>query len=88
MDIRVEYEIDGRRVSEHEFLGGIEAQVMAIAVQQITAKLEQVKCPVHETLPTDVTVKRSGDQLEFEASGCCDELQKAVNAAFSEQSSD
>lgn len=88
MDIRVEYEIDGHRVSEHEFASGIEGQILKIAADQITANLEQVHCPVHGTSPTNVTMERQGDELKFTASGCCDELQKAVNAAFSGQSSE
>ena len=67
--------------------GSLEAALQQTVYPQVRdnvdAKLRAVRCPVHGTTPTSVTIKGSSlDDLSWEAKGCCDKLVAAMRQAF------
>lgn len=67
--------------------GSLEAALHQVVYPQVrdnvAAKIRAVRCPAHGTTPTSVTVSgHSLDDLSWEASGCCDQLVKAIKLAL------
>lgn len=68
--------------------GSPEAAIQQAAYPQVrdnvAKKLRAVRCPVHGAGPTSVTVKGHNlSTLSWEASGCCDQLVKAMKRSLS-----
>lgn len=68
--------------------GSPEAAIQQVIYPQvrdnIAARLRAVRCPVHGTTPTLVTVSgHSLDTLTWHAQGCCEKLTEALKAVFS-----
>ncbi len=83
------YEIDGRKVSQEEWLRSLKKEAteeaMSSVVEEIEAEVARLRCPVHGEHPKVVTAKIEGNRLTTEISACCDEmLEKAEKAAAGE----
>lgn len=68
--------------------GSLEAAMQQVVYPQVrdnvAAKLGGVRCPVHGTTATSVTVKGTSlDDMSWEAKGCCDQLVEAMKRSLS-----
>ena len=73
----------GRRVSEREWLKGLERDAVAAATDSIEAAISRVRCPIHGSSPQNIRRSKSGDQVRWEWDACCDEQEAAVQRAIS-----
>ena len=70
------FEVGGRKVSANRFADEIEKAVFQDVKQSVTKALSGVRCPEHGKYPSVVVKGRSLDKLQFEISGCCEDLIK------------
>jgi hypothetical protein len=71
------YTIDGRQVSEQEWLASFHdeaARLQAETYQEIKAEIEALTCPTHDRSPT-VTLSTSGDETRMQIETCCQDLE-------------
>lgn len=82
MGVEIRYEVDGRTVSQDQFFAGIEGKIRQMAVDEITRRVEGVRCPEHGNYARVSDVRQTDDGVAFEVAGCCDALvQQAQRAA-------
>jgi len=82
MAVEIEYSFGGRKVSERQFFDGLDGQVRKSVVDQVVAKVEQVRCPQHGQRAKVSNVQQSGDDFSFSVSGCYDDLQQRAKRAI------
>lgn len=82
MDIKIEYEVGGRRYKDpSKAMDALSASIMQSVGEQVAQKLRDVRCPEHQKPPTVTIVGQSGDQVDLEIEGCCE---KVISAAKEE----
>jgi hypothetical protein len=72
--IEIRYEINGRRIDPRNVRDAIESAVLGAVSDSISQKLRSCRCPDHGGTPKLIGKGRSVDKLNFEISGCCDNL--------------
>ncbi len=77
------FEINGRKVSPNRIGDALEAAVLKELQTTIKKSVGSVKCPKHNSNPKIVVKGRTMDNLNFEISGCCDDLVKEVRQKLS-----
>jgi hypothetical protein len=74
MGFRVEFTLDGRRVSEAQFGRGMEQKILGIAEDHVRAAVEGTRCTTHGRYARVVAMRKRSGKLEFDVEGCCDDL--------------
>ena len=81
----IEYELRGVRVSKGDFhaaMGsGIMGQIQAQAVEELSSRIDRLRCNEHGTSPT-VIVMLSDSGPDFKVSGCCEELKEKTESVI------
>jgi hypothetical protein len=77
----VTYALDGRTVSSNEFFDVIAGGGRQLAIQQMTAKIEGVRCTQHGGAAVVTEVDQTPEGFGFTISGCCDELIDRAHSA-------
>jgi NAD-dependent SIR2 family protein deacetylase len=81
MSFGLEYTLNGRRVTERQFLDGLEKQAVDQALVAVKGRIESTRCSKHGQRARATLKSRRGDRFEFNISGCCDELVRAAQRA-------
>lgn len=81
MSAAVTYALDGRAVSSNEFFDVIAGGGRQLAIQQMTAKIEGVRCTQHGDTAVVTEVDQTPEGFGFTISGCCDELIDRAHSA-------
>jgi hypothetical protein len=66
----------GRRVSEREWLRGIEQETRKAGEDAIKSAIRGARCPVHGGGPRNIREVRRGSEVEFQWDACCERLQQ------------
>lgn len=85
MSAAVTYALDGRTVSSNEFFDVIAGGGRQLAIQQMTAKIESVRCAQHGENAVVAEVDQAPEGFGFTISGCCDELIDRAHSAAAYQ---
>lgn len=85
MSAAVTYALDGRTVSSNEFFDVIAGGGRQLAIQQMTAKIESVRCAQHGGNAVVTEVDQASEGFGFTISGCCDELIDRAHSAAAYQ---
>jgi hypothetical protein len=83
MGITIRYTVGGRSVSRQQFLSGIEGQIRQFAIDEVTKRVRQSRCPVHGDAASIAEVRDTSGGLEFSLEGCCDKGVEAAQRAIS-----
>lgn len=84
MGLEIEY-TDSRGRKHGDMAGMLDAEVGRVVDDQLAVikrAIESQRCEVHGEHAT-ASLNRSGGQISFDISGCCDELVKRAQAAAS-----
>lgn len=76
--IDISFEINGRKVSPRNIGNALESALLESVQKSITAAVGSVQCPEHGQKPKIKVKGRSLDSLNFEVSGCCEQLIESV----------
>lgn len=76
--IKIEFEMNGRKVTEGAFGDAIEGEMFEAVADQIQAALSGCRCSKHGSLPNVIIRARDGSELEIEVEGCCEELERTA----------
>lgn len=82
MRFELEYALNGRRVSQRQFLDGMQQEARNMAVRAATERIESVRCRQHGQRARATLKSQRGDRLEFSITGCCDHLVAAAQRAI------
>lgn len=72
----------GRKVSERDWMRGIEDAVFEEAESALDERISRVRCPEHGSHPTKIHKFREGDAIRFQWEACCDALNDAVERSL------
>lgn len=78
MGVSIEYRLAGQEVDRGQFFRDLEEQVGRMAVEQLRAKLERVRCLRHGRHARLTQVRLTGEAIEVRIAGCCDDLVECV----------
>lgn len=81
MGFELEYTLNGRRVTQRQFLDGLQKQVVDEAISTAKSRIEATRCRRHGQRARATLASQHGDRYEFSISGCCDELVRAAQRA-------
>jgi len=81
MGFGLEYTLNGRRVTEQQFLDGLEKQAIDQALDTVKRRIESTRCSKHGQRARATLKSRRGARFEFDVSGCCDELVRSAQRA-------
>jgi hypothetical protein len=70
------YEINGRKVSQDEYMRHIAAEARSMASKELQARVAHLRCPVHNQSPRILRTTRTGQQIKFDIQACCDTMLK------------
>lgn len=73
MKFSLEYTLNGRDVSAHEWERGLEAAMLENVSQQVEQELSSMRCLTHHQAPR-LRVTGSAAHPKFEVTGCCKQL--------------
>ena len=76
--IDISFEINGRKVSPHNMGNTLESALLQSVQESITKSVGSARCPEHGQKPKIKVKGRELDSLNFEVSGCCDQLIETV----------
>jgi hypothetical protein len=79
------YKIDGREVSQEKYASHMKNQMLVSIKDAMRAKIEAVRCPVHNKTGKAILVEDTGANFKFGIDGCCESLSEAVQAAISNE---
>ncbi|MBM7422906.1 hypothetical protein [Spongiibacter marinus] len=72
--IDISFEINGRKVSPRNIGSALESALLESVQQSITKAVGSARCPEHDQKPKIKVKGRNLDSLNFEVSGCCEQL--------------
>jgi hypothetical protein len=73
--IRVEYEFGGRKYSNpKQFSDALMAAIMEDVGKDVMSQLRNVRCSEHGQRPSVRVKATRKDKIDFEVSGCCENL--------------
>lgn len=78
----LEFRRGGRRVSQDDFVKGLEQDVLDLASNEIEARVRRTRCPIHGSTPTSVRRTGTPRSPSWQVEGCCDALSAAIKAEF------
>lgn len=78
MGVSIEYRIAGQEVDRDQFFRDVEEQVGRMAIEQLRAKLERIRCLRHQRHARLTQVRVTGDAIEVRIAGCCEDLVECV----------
>lgn len=81
MGFGLEYTLNGRRVTQRQFLDGLEKQAVDQALDTVKKRIEATRCSKHGQRAHATLKSRRGDRFEFDITGCCDELVRSAQRA-------
>jgi hypothetical protein len=85
----VKYEVDGREVSQNEFLDNALNNYHRKVMEDLIAfvmSLQEFRCAAHGQSPTVVLLEEGGANVSFALRDvCCDDLKRRVDAALAYQ---
>ena len=70
----LEYRIGGRKVTAAQFHKHMRDSVIQAGAEAARKHIEQVRCPAHGQFAKARRKATVGDRIEFEVTGCCDQL--------------
>ena len=76
--IDISFEVNGKKVSTHNIGNVLESAVLKSVQESITTTVGSTRCPEHGQKPTIKVNGRNLDSLNYEISGCCDQLINTV----------
>jgi hypothetical protein len=72
--INIHFEINGRRVSPNQTTDALTRAVLDEATTQIKQRVGTIRCAAHGQYAKLIAKGRSAENLNFEVSGCCQDL--------------
>ena len=72
--IKIEFKINGRTVSPDRIGDELEKSIYNHIIESIKRKLGSVRCHEHGKYPTVTLVGKSIDKIEFQVTGCCQNM--------------
>ena len=79
-----QFRIGGRRVSERDFMSGLERQAQQMVREEVESRARGVRCPVHGRTAQIRLQSSVGDQTRWTVEGCCQDLIDRVHSTLSE----
>jgi len=76
--IDISFEINGRKVSPRNMGNALESALLQSVQESITKAIGSTRCPEHGQKPKINVKGRKLDSLNFEVSGCCNQLIETV----------
>lgn len=78
----LEYTVDGRKVSHEQFMKHVKDSAIGLAETAVQERIAQIRCPVHGKAPKARPKSRAGDVLEFDVTGCCQQVIRLAQDAI------
>ncbi len=82
MSVDLSYTLGGRKVSRDQFFEGLEGEIRKTASENVTSRVESVRCPKHGQKARVTEVHQTRDGFSFHVTGCCDELVEHAKRAI------
>lgn len=76
--IDISFEINGRKVSPRNIGNALESALLQSVQESITKSVGSARCPKHGQKPKIKVKGRKLNSLNFEVSGCCEQLIETV----------
>jgi hypothetical protein len=80
--VDIHFEINGRRVGPNQITDALTKAVLEEAAKQIKQRAGVIRCPTHGHYAKIIAKGRSAENLNFEVSGCCNDLIKKVEQSL------
>jgi hypothetical protein len=74
--MKLKFQSGGREISQSQFVDKIMDATLEKARKELRAKIESVRCPVHNQRAEAISKDSRG--VNFEVRGCCEALTEAV----------
>lgn len=81
--IEIQFKINGRKVNPNNIGNVLEKAMYDHVIESVKKKLGSVRCPEHGSPPKVTIVGKSIDKVEFQISGCCQEVIDHTRELFS-----
>lgn len=76
--IDISFEINGKKVTPRNMGSALDAAILQSAQESVKKAVGSARCRIHGQTPKIKVKGRKVDSLNFEISGCCDQLIKTV----------
>lgn len=76
--IDISFEINGKKVTPRNMGSALDAAILQSVQESVKKAVGLARCPIHGQTPKIKVKGRKVDSLNFEISGCCDQLIKTV----------
>jgi hypothetical protein len=86
MSSKVTFKVGGKEVHPSQFGDKLKEAAVEAVKDSLQAKIEAVRCPVHNQNAKAVLKETTGGKLNYDIQGCCDELIEEVKRSLGSQS--